>query len=179
MDCMVRGGSSPLGRIEKALLGGDFSAWQVRPSAILRSARIVATDKSEHFSEHPRCAGGLVSYSRAKGGWEVRWRDGSGHQRSRRFRSEEAAAEFDASIHDEDHGDRRRTISRLGRRLACSRSGSSVWGTEGSEDLGLKSPGLGSAGPARVLGTGLPRGPRFGSRDSQQTALPPRIEAAP
>jgi hypothetical protein len=51
---MVRGGSSPLGRIEKALLGGGFWAWQVRPSAILRSARIVATDKSEHVSEHPK-----------------------------------------------------------------------------------------------------------------------------
>jgi hypothetical protein len=113
---MVRGGSSPLGRIEKALLGGDFSAWQVRPSAILRSARIVATDKSEHFSEHPKGARGPVSYSRANGGWEVRWRDAAEHQRSRRFRSEEAAAELDASIHDEDRGDRRRTISREARR---------------------------------------------------------------
>jgi integrase len=53
-----------------------------------------------------------VSRSRAKGGWEVRWRDAAGRQRSRRFRSEEAAAEFDASIHDEDRCDRRRTITR-------------------------------------------------------------------
>jgi len=30
VDCMVRGGSSPLGRIGKALLGGDFWAWETR-----------------------------------------------------------------------------------------------------------------------------------------------------
>jgi len=53
-----------------------------------------------------------VSYSRAKGAWEVRWRDGAGRQRSRRFRSEEAAVAFDASIHDEDRVERRRRIGR-------------------------------------------------------------------
>jgi len=65
------------------------------------SVRIVANDKSEHVSEHPNRTAGPVSYSRAKGGWEVRWRDAAGHQRSRRFRSEETAAEFDASIENQ------------------------------------------------------------------------------
>jgi integrase len=68
-----------------------------------------------------------VSYSRAKGGWEVRWRDGAGHQRSRRFRSEEAAAEFDASIHDEDRGDRRRTISRTAGVYPYETAGGTRW----------------------------------------------------
>lgn len=41
-----------------------------------------------------------MSLSYAKGGWEVRWRDGTGRQRSRRFRSEEAAREFDETIRE-------------------------------------------------------------------------------
>lgn len=41
-----------------------------------------------------------MSCSLAKGAWEVRWRDASGSQRSRRFRSEEAASEFDRSIQE-------------------------------------------------------------------------------
>jgi integrase len=36
----------------------------------------------------------------AKGAWEVRWRDGTGRHRSRRFRSGEAAREFNASMHE-------------------------------------------------------------------------------
>jgi hypothetical protein len=41
-----------------------------------------------------------LSYSLAKGRWEVRWRDGEGRQRSKRFRTEESAGEFDDSIRD-------------------------------------------------------------------------------
>jgi integrase len=41
-----------------------------------------------------------MSYAAAKGAWEVRWRDATGRQRSRRFRSEQAACEFDRSIHE-------------------------------------------------------------------------------
>ena len=40
-----------------------------------------------------------MSCSYAKG-WGVRWRAGSGRKRSERFHDEEAAREFDASIHD-------------------------------------------------------------------------------
>jgi integrase len=49
-----------------------------------------------------------MSYSFARGKWEVRWRDTTGRQRSRRFRSEEAAEEFDKSIHDHERVERRR-----------------------------------------------------------------------
>jgi integrase len=49
-----------------------------------------------------------MSCSYAKGAWEVRWRDATGRQRSKRFRSEEAAREFDGSIHDEDVEERAR-----------------------------------------------------------------------
>jgi integrase len=49
-----------------------------------------------------------MSYSIAKGGWEVRWRDSTGRQRSRRFKAEEAAREFDESIHDHERLARRR-----------------------------------------------------------------------
>jgi hypothetical protein len=49
-----------------------------------------------------------MSYRFAKDGWEVRWRDTTGRHRSRRFRSEEAAREFDESIHDHELAERRR-----------------------------------------------------------------------
>jgi integrase len=42
-----------------------------------------------------------MSYSLAKGAWEVRWRDSTGRQRSRRFKTEEAASEFDESLQDQ------------------------------------------------------------------------------
>jgi len=44
----------------------------------------------------------------AQGRWEVRWRDATSRHRSRRFRTEEAAREFDASIHDHDVAGRHR-----------------------------------------------------------------------
>jgi integrase len=49
-----------------------------------------------------------MSYSFARGKWEVRWRDATGRQRSRRFGSEEVADEFDKSIHDHELVERRR-----------------------------------------------------------------------
>ena len=49
-----------------------------------------------------------MSYRFAKDGWEVRWRDTTGRHRSRRFRSEETAKEFDESIHDHELSERRR-----------------------------------------------------------------------
>jgi hypothetical protein len=45
-------------------------------------------------------AGRSMSCSVAKGGWEVRWRDSDGRQRSRRFKTEEAAREFDEALHE-------------------------------------------------------------------------------
>jgi integrase len=42
-----------------------------------------------------------------RGGWEVRWRDGSGRNRARRFGSEEAAQAFDAALQDLEPRDRR------------------------------------------------------------------------
>ena len=42
-------------------------------------------------------------------GWIVRWRDGSGRQRGRRFPSEEAARAFDAGLHEVATGERRST----------------------------------------------------------------------
>jgi integrase len=78
----------------------------------LAIVRIVANGNSEHFSEHLGCQcsdeGGAMSYSNAKGGWEVRWRDSTGRQRSRRFKTEETAKEFDESIHDHELSERRR-----------------------------------------------------------------------
>jgi hypothetical protein len=41
-----------------------------------------------------------MSYSLAKGKWEVRWRDGDGRQRSRTFDDEAPARAFDEAIHD-------------------------------------------------------------------------------
>jgi hypothetical protein len=48
-----------------------------------------------------------VSYGFAKDGWEVRWREATGRQRSRRFRSEEAACEFDRLMREQNASARR------------------------------------------------------------------------
>ncbi len=53
-----------------------------------------------------------MSYRFAKDRWEVRWRDATGRHRSKRFRSEEAAKEFDESIHDHEVAERRRDSGR-------------------------------------------------------------------
>jgi hypothetical protein len=53
-----------------------------------------------------------MSCSHAKGAWEVRWRDATGRQRSKRFRDEAAAKAFDESIHD--HGVAERSKGRHG-----------------------------------------------------------------
>ena len=49
-----------------------------------------------------------MSVRQIEGRFEVRWRDKEGRHRSRRFRSQEAAREFNESIHDQDLGERRR-----------------------------------------------------------------------
>jgi hypothetical protein len=43
-----------------------------------------------------------MSYSLAKGKWEVRWRDGDGRQRSRTFDDQAPAQAFDEAIHDQN-----------------------------------------------------------------------------
>jgi len=55
-----------------------------------------------------------MSCSFVKGGWEVRWRDSAGRQRSKRFRSEEAAREFDGSLHEHRLDERSRQTTRHG-----------------------------------------------------------------
>ncbi|HEX4466952.1 MAG TPA: tyrosine-type recombinase/integrase [Solirubrobacteraceae bacterium] len=55
-----------------------------------------------------------MSYRLARGRYEVRWRDGSGRHRSKRFRNEEAAKEFDGSIHDHDVLERSKGARRRG-----------------------------------------------------------------
>ncbi len=42
-----------------------------------------------------------MSYSFVRSKWEVRWRDGDGRQRSRRFDDEAPAKAFDDAIHDQ------------------------------------------------------------------------------
>ena len=49
---LVRGGSSPLGRIEKALLSGAFSLSACVCRSTRATVRIVANGNSEQFSEH-------------------------------------------------------------------------------------------------------------------------------
>jgi integrase len=49
-----------------------------------------------------------MSCSYAKGAWEVRWRDPSGRQRSRRFDDEAPAKAFDEAIHDQKVKERKR-----------------------------------------------------------------------
>lgn len=47
-----------------------------------------------------------MSCGYAKGAWEVRWRDGTGRQRSKRFKDEAAARAFDEAVLDQDVGER-------------------------------------------------------------------------
>lgn len=49
-----------------------------------------------------------------RGGWEVRWRDASGRQRSRRFRSEDAARAFDQALAEVSPAARRADTARHG-----------------------------------------------------------------
>jgi integrase len=48
-----------------------------------------------------------MSFRLVQGRWEVRWRDATGRHRSKRFRSDESAKEFDESIHDHEVAERR------------------------------------------------------------------------
>lgn len=50
-----------------------------------------------------------MSYSLVRGKWEVRWRDGDGRQRSRRFDDEVPAQAFDEAIHDQRVKERKQT----------------------------------------------------------------------
>jgi len=59
-----------------------------------------------------------VSVSQHRGGWEVRWRDGSGARRAKRFPSEEAARAYDEAL---------REVSPAGRRSDTRRGGSGVY----------------------------------------------------
>jgi hypothetical protein len=52
-----------------------------------------------------------MSYSNAKGGWEVRWRDSTGHQRSRRFKSEATAMHHTAGRIHGHHSEHSRAVN--------------------------------------------------------------------
>jgi len=49
-----------------------------------------------------------------RGGWEVRWRDSAGRQRSKRFSSEDAAHAYDAAISEVSPSSRRPDTAKLG-----------------------------------------------------------------
>jgi Phage integrase, N-terminal SAM-like domain len=56
-----------------------------------------------------------VSVRYHRGGWETRWRDASGRQRSRRFRSEDAARAFDEAVAEVSPAARRADTAKRGR----------------------------------------------------------------
>jgi integrase len=68
-----------------------------------------------------------MSCSVAKGGWEVRWRDSNGRQRSRRFTSEEAAREFDGSMHEHKRVERRNRHGHSGGVYSYSTAEATRW----------------------------------------------------
>jgi integrase len=68
-----------------------------------------------------------MSCSVAKGGWEVRWRDSTGRQRSRRFTSEEAAREFDGSMHEHKRVERRNRHGHSGGVYSYSTAEATRW----------------------------------------------------
>jgi integrase len=76
--------------------------------------RIVANGKSEAFSEDRESPSRLrgqhlaMSVSHAKDAWEVRWKDGTGRQRAKRFHEATVAIAFDESIRELAPGERAR-----------------------------------------------------------------------
>ena len=121
MDFMVRGGSSPLGRTAKALHSGAF--FMVGQRALFRPRAWVPLPRGKYPHRYPRlaapCGYGVrrcgVSVRYHRGGWETRWRDASGRQRSRRFRSEDAAGAFDEAVAEVSPAARRADTARHGR----------------------------------------------------------------
>jgi hypothetical protein len=93
---MVRGGSSPLGRIEKALLSGPFVC--IEGAADVQAARafeagLQEVPPRERRSARTRPAGGVYPYP-TKGGtrWYFKARDSAGRQATNRgFTSERSA----------------------------------------------------------------------------------------
>jgi integrase len=57
-----------------------------------------------------------VSVRQHRGGWEARWRDAAGRQRSKRFAFEEAAVAFDAALAEVSPAARRPDSAKFGRR---------------------------------------------------------------
>jgi hypothetical protein len=55
-----------------------------------------------------------VSVRQHCGGWETRWRDASGRQRSKRFKSEEAARAYDYAVREVSATERRSDTARSG-----------------------------------------------------------------
>ena len=100
------GGSSPLIRIAESACkspvlvpcraralgfahGRNVVIWQMRPSVRPFTSPLLLGDV-------PRGAG--MSVRRDRGAWEVRWRDGSGRRRARRFKDEQSANAFDEAL---------------------------------------------------------------------------------
>ncbi len=55
-----------------------------------------------------------MSLRQDRGAWEVRWRDGSGTRRAKRFSSEEAARAYDEALREVSPTDRRSDTARGG-----------------------------------------------------------------
>jgi integrase len=120
---MVRGGSSPLGRTGKAPHSGAFCC----PGRLSthRPRLWVLLPRGNKQQSYPPSGNGLwvrgnkpwvrVSVRQHRGGWEVRWRDGSGRQRARRFASEEAARAVDEALAEVSPAARRPETARHGR----------------------------------------------------------------
>lgn len=85
----------------------------------------VPLSRDKYPRRYPRCDNVLwvrdnaswvrVSVRLHRGGWEVRWRDAEGRQRSRRFPSEDAARAFDAALSEVSPTARRADTARHGR----------------------------------------------------------------
>ncbi len=91
------------------------------PSAMWTYCCHVATNNSRTHRPATACGyaatnrGVRVSVRQHRGGWEVRWRDGSGRRRARRFASEEAARAFDEALAEVSPAARRAETARHGR----------------------------------------------------------------
>ena len=99
MDRMVRGGSSPLERMEKALEMRGFLVFGRLSRLVPVRVHLFSRENNAHVSAHLCRRGALaMSVQANREHWVVRWRDEHGQQCGRRFDSEDAAREFDETL---------------------------------------------------------------------------------
>jgi hypothetical protein len=99
VDCKVRGGSRPLGRMRTSPTARGFLMFADCRRFCPPLDVVLPRGKYVHWVRPNRNSTGVRASGRShRGGWEVRWRHISGRRRARPFASEDAARAFDDAL---------------------------------------------------------------------------------